>query len=166
MSWFRWYFLVVCLFSIFLFLVLSLIIIIIFLMILKARLHQHAICRSKTTLLSLFLEVFNFWAVSRFTWNYIQFLAREGQREAKILPMDRFLAGPITCCLITFLSHEISRLGWFVIFVLPRGLVAQKVHLWFLIPHVTVIPENISVPGTGDLVSTTYFSSKSKKPPS
>ena len=42
----------------------------------------------------------------------------------------------------------------------------QKVHLWFLIPHVTIIPENISVPGTGDLVSTTYFSSKSKKPPS
>ena len=46
--------------------------------------------------------------------------------------------------------------------VVPR----QKVHLWFLIPHVTIIPENISVPGTADLVSTTYFSSKSKKPPS
>jgi len=46
--------------------------------------------------------------------------------------------------------------------VAPR----QKVHLWSLIPHVTIIPENISVPGTGDLVSTTYFTSKSKKPPS
>ena len=96
----------------------------------------------------------------------ITFNSQQGKDrlEAKILPMDSFLVGPITCCLITFLSHEISRrLGCQRYFcVAPR----QKVHLWFLIPHVTIIPENISVPGTGDLVSTTYFSSKSKKAPS